>query len=62
LARYLRTCFDYAEQIRRDLRRYTEFDANGASLEQATREEMLSDLQLLPAGPGGTARSPEPSR
>jgi hypothetical protein len=37
----LRTSFDHVAQIRRDLWRYTEFDADGASLEQATREMSL---------------------
>jgi ubiquinone/menaquinone biosynthesis C-methylase UbiE len=37
----LRTSFDHVAQIRRDLWRYTEFDVDGASLDEATREMAL---------------------
>jgi SAM-dependent methyltransferase len=37
----LRTSFDHLAQIRRDLWRYAEFDADGAALEEATREMAL---------------------
>ena len=37
----LRTGFDHVAQIRRDLWRYTEIDANGATLRRATREMAL---------------------
>lgn len=37
----LRTDFDHVAQIRRDLWRYTEIDANGTILREATREMAL---------------------
>ena len=37
----LRTSFDHLAQVRRDLWRYAEFDADGTALEEATREMAL---------------------